>query len=77
VIENIHPSGINFTVTPKGVCICIDEEEKVEIFSSQKGSQSVKSVSDPAIKGDMRLYHSDTQVRFTHGTKLYSFAMKP
>lgn len=76
VIENVHPTGLNFTVTSKGICVCIDEEEKVEIFSIQKGSQTVKSVSDPAIKGDMKLCHSDDQVRFAHGKKLYSFAMK-
>lgn len=74
--EGIQPTGINFTVTTKGICICITEEEKVEIFSSQMGSQTVKSYADPAVKGDMRLCHSDAQVRFAHGGKLYSFAMK-
>lgn len=77
VVENITPTGLNFTVTDKMICICMTEEEKVEIFSSQMGSQDVKSVEDPAVVGDMRLCHSGNEVRFAHGTKLYKFAMKP
>lgn len=81
-IENITPTGLNFTVTNKsgspgyGMCISITEEEKVEIFSSQIGTKSVKSVDDPSIVSDMRLCHSGDQVRFAHGSKLYQFSMK-
>lgn len=75
-IENITPTGINFTVTEIGVCVCITEEEKVELFSNTMGATSVKSVDDPAIVGDMRLCHSGKEVRFAHGTKLYRFSMK-
>jgi hypothetical protein len=76
MIENITPTGLNFTVTDKKMCICITEDEKVEIFSSRRGPQDVKSVSDPAIVGDMRLCHTGDQVRFAHGSKLYQFSMK-
>jgi hypothetical protein len=75
-IENITPTGLNFTVTDRGMCISITEEEKVEIFSSQMGSKSVKSIDDPSIVSDMRLCHSGDQVRFAHGSKLYQFSMK-
>jgi hypothetical protein len=75
-IENITPTGINFTVLPKGVCVCLTEEEKIEIFSNQKGSASINVIDDPVIDGDMRLCHSGDQVRFAQGTKLYSLAVK-
>jgi len=77
VVDNITPTGLNFTVVPeKGVCICITEEEKVEIFSVQRNSQSLKMVADPAVVGDMKLCHSGAHVRFAHGSKLYDFTMK-
>ena len=74
--ENIQPTGINFTVTDSGVCVAIDEEERVEVFVVAQKGTTVTKIKDPAIKGDMRLCHSGTQVRFSHGKKLYSFAMK-
>lgn len=75
-VENIIPTGLNFTVTDRGVCICITEEEKVEIFSRQVGYAEVKSVSDPAIHGDMHLCHYGNNVKVAVGEKLYSFSMK-
>jgi hypothetical protein len=77
IVENITPTGLNFTVVPeKGVCICINEEEKVEIFSVRRNNPSLKIVDDPAVVGDMRLCNSGGHVRFAHGTKLYDFSMK-
>ncbi len=76
LIENISPSGLNFTVTDNGICVSITEEEKVEIFSSACDSPGLKSISDPAIKADMRLCHSGAQVRFAHNNKLYDFAVR-
>ncbi len=75
-IEDITPTGINFTVLDNGITVCIDEDEKVEIFSNKYGVPAIKSISDPAIKGDMRLCHAGPQVRFAHGSKLYSFAVR-
>lgn len=77
IIENVTPTGINFTVLLKGICVCLTEEEKIEIFSNQKDSASVKSIDDPVIEADMRLCHAGDQVRFAKGEKIYSFAVKP
>lgn len=75
-VENINPNGLNFTVLETGLCVCLTEDEKVEIFSSQKDSVNIKSISDPVIKSDMHLCHSGTQVRFAYGEKLFSIAVK-
>jgi len=75
-IENITPTGLNFTVLDNGICVCITEEEKIEIFSSRSGSQNVKSVADPVIEGDMRLCSVGSQVMFAKGEKLFKLSMK-
>jgi hypothetical protein len=76
IIENIAPAGLNFTVTDAGICVCITEDDNVEIFSNRKDSASVKSIDDPDIKADMRLCHSGAQVRIAYGDKLHNFSMK-
>ena len=75
-IENLSTPDINFTTLDNGICICLTEEEKIEIFSSQKDAISVKSISDPSIKANMRLCHSGSQARFAYGNKLYNFSVK-
>jgi hypothetical protein len=61
---------------PNGVIVCLTEEEKVEIFNAKKDLSGSKVYSDPAVKGDMLLFHSGQQVRLTHEDKLYSFKVK-
>lgn len=75
IVENITPIGINFTVLSNGICVCLTENENIELFSSRKDSVGLKSIDDPAIKADMRLCHSGTQVQFAHGHKMYSISM--
>ena len=76
VIDDITPTGINFTTLDKGVCVCLTEDEKLEIFSNQKDNQSIKSFDDPAIDGEMKLCHAGNQVRFARGNKLYDISVK-
>lgn len=75
-IEDITPMGINFTVLNKGICVCLTEEEKVEIFSNQKDSLSIKSFDDPAIDADMKFCHASDSVRFAKGNKLFEISVK-
>lgn len=76
VIENITPTGINFTVLPNGICVCLNEEEKIEIFSSTKDSPHIKVYDDPVIESNMRLCHAGSQVRFAKDSRLFSIAVK-
>jgi hypothetical protein len=75
IIENVAPSGINFTVIKNTTCICITEEEKVEIFSNQLEQSTIKSIEDDAITLDMHLYTKDDCVIFAKDNKTYSMTM--
>lgn len=75
-VDNVTPTGLNFTVLGNGVVICLTEEEKVEVFMNQRGSPGVKSIDDPAVHGDMHLYHSGTQAHVAHGNKFYDINMR-
>lgn len=76
VIENITPVGLNFTVIDKGICVCLTEESKIEIFSNQKDSPNIKAFKDPAIDGEMKLCHAGDRMRFASGDKLFDISVK-
>ena len=75
-IEDVNSTGLNFTVLSNGIVVCMTEEEKIEIFSSQHGQTGVKSISDPAIRADMHLCHNEAQARFALDTKVFSISVK-
>ena len=75
-VEDVTPAGLNFVTLDSGVCVCLNEEEHLELFSSKVGSKSVKTIEDPTLGGDMRLTKHHGQVRFSRGNKLYGMKMK-
>lgn len=74
--ENITFTCINFVVLDNGVCITINNQEQIEIFSKNIHSSSMKIIDDPIINNDMILYKNGTQVLFANGTKVYTIKMK-
>jgi hypothetical protein len=75
-VENITYTGLNFTVAEHGACVCINEDEKVELFSNKIGSAQVKIMDDPAVDSAWKMFHEGTTVLFAHGSKLYKISMK-
>jgi len=75
-VENITYTGLNFTVNDAGICILINEEENVEIFSNKKDAGTVKEIDDPAISGDMMLCHDGAKIMFYRGNKIHNFSMR-
>lgn len=76
VVSDINPTGLNFVTLPTGICVCIDEEERLEVFSKRKNSSGLKQVDDPAVGADLRLLKRGGQVVFPRGTKLHSISMR-
>ena len=76
-VKDISPSGINFAVLDTGVCVCLNEEEDIEVFSNRKSqSSTVKRLSDPMLGGDMILGKQAGHLIFARGNKLYRMKMK-
>jgi len=76
LVEDIQHGGLNFVVLASGVCVCLNEDSKLELCSSRKDSASVKEIDDPALSGDMRLYKSGSKLVIAQGDKLYWAKMK-
>lgn len=75
-VEDVPATDLNFTVLDSGVCVCLNEDEELELFSARKGSQSVKTISDPILGGDMRLSKDGGTLIFHRGNKIYRMRMK-
>lgn len=75
-IEDVTSANLNFTVLDNGICVCLTEEEKIEIFPNKKDNPNIKVIDDPAIEADMQLTHKGSQTLFVRGGKLYSLKMR-
>jgi hypothetical protein len=75
-VEDVTPTDLNFIVLDSGICVCLNEDEELEVFSSRRGSKSVKTIKDPMLGGDMRLLKQGGRVLFHRDNKLYVMKMK-
>ena len=76
VVTGVALTELNFVTLDSGVCVCLNEEVKIEIFSATKGSTTLKYVEDPALSGDMQLARQAGSVLFYRGDKVYRMKMK-
>jgi hypothetical protein len=74
--RDVAAQGLNFVTLANGVCVCITEDEKLEVFSATKGASSLKVVSDPALGSDMRLMKVSGKVGFERAGNVYSMSLK-
>lgn len=76
VVKNIPYIGINFTVLDSGVVVLLNEEEKLELFSREKGSKGLKFVEDASLGGDITLGRLGAQLLFIRDHQVYKVSMK-
>lgn len=75
-VENVLHSGLNFVTLDNGVCVFINENEELELFSHKKNSPSLKVIQDKVISADMSLYKNGIKLMFARDNKLFSMKMK-
>jgi len=75
VSNDINYQELNFVTIDSGNCVHIVDEEKLEIFSNRKGSNSIKEIDDKVITTDMRLHKYSGGILFSRQSKLYSLKM--
>lgn len=76
IVPDITNTGLNFVTLDTGVCVCLNEDEKIEAFSTRKDSKGIKIVEDTALGGDMVLYKQGGKAIFTRHNKIYQIGMK-
>lgn len=66
----------NFVTLDSGVVVCLDEDERLELFSKVRGSAGMKVVDDKALSSDMTLgKYAGSPIVF-HGKDIFKLKMK-
>lgn len=76
VVPDVSSTDINFTVLDSGVVLHLTDEGALEVFSRLKNSTDIKTIQDPSVGGDDRLFHTGGQAFIARGSKLYKFTMR-
>jgi hypothetical protein len=75
VVPECSSTNINFTVLDSGVVLHMTDEDDLEIFSL-KDAANIRVVRDPALQGDVRLFHVGAQALIARGSTLYRIKMR-
>ena len=76
IVADILYTGLNFVTLDNGICVHLNDNEQLEIFSNRKDSTGLTVITEAAIQG-AKLFKNGTQVLFSKGDTLYSMTLKP
>jgi serine/threonine protein kinase len=67
---------INFAVNDAGICLCIYDDEKLEVFRTGDKSGKIMNIEDPAIQSDFPLFRDAGKILFFNGNTIYQLSSK-
>ncbi len=77
IIEDVEVATGNLAVLDSGVCLCLNENEELELFSRKMGSRKLQRLDDATLSGDMRLMSRGAQALVTSHCSVYRIEMGP
>jgi len=75
-INDISSIDINFTVLDTGVVLHLIDDNKLEVFSLHLNSTDVRTLEDPLLETDVRLFHTGKQALIARGPKLCKISLQ-
>jgi len=76
IINDVDLNSINFVTLDNGICISIDSDELIEVFSKELNSTKINIIKDPDINSTMNLCKDGIRVMFFKEKELYSMTMR-
>jgi hypothetical protein len=76
VARDVTSANINFTVLDGGVVLLLNDEDKLEVFSEERGSARLSLLADPSVRGDVRLFSAGPRALFARADKLYRLSLR-
>jgi hypothetical protein len=64
IVPDIQPGTVNFSVLDSGVCVALDEDERLELTSSKMNKTGGRVIADHGLSGDIRLIRASGQLGF-------------
>lgn len=77
ITEDVEVATGNLAVLESGVCLCLNEDEELELFGCQIGSTKLQLIADTSLSGTMKLSSRGTQALVTSQSSLYRIEMAP
>ena len=74
--SDIVYAGLNFVVLDNDLCVHMNEDENLELFSNKLGTTETKVIDDINIDGNMTLYKNGNQVLFAKDNAIYKISLK-
>ena len=75
IVADVQTTGLNFTVLDKNICVTLNEDDTLEIFHNQPGTNQITHIKDKEL-GDIQLFHDGITTLAAKGNKLYSITTK-
>ena len=72
-LPDVTTTDIEFTVLDTGVVLHLTDDNNLEVFSSVKDSAKCSVLEDPALKENLKLFHTSSQALMAKGRNLYKF----
>ena len=76
IIDDVDPNIINFIVLDNGLCISINDDDSIELFSRSLKVTKIDCIKDHDINSSMILCNDGMKVLFYKNNELYSMSMK-
>jgi hypothetical protein len=73
-VQDVSTVDLNFVTLENGVCLHLNENEELELFSNRKGAQSMRLLNEPALRG-ATLVKAGTHALFAQGDTLYHMTL--
>jgi hypothetical protein len=77
LLTDVMTTSIDFTVLDTGVVLHLIDENELEIFSTSGSATNTRSISDPALEGDVKLFHTGKQALIARDNKLFRVGLRP
>jgi hypothetical protein len=75
VVQDVESATANLAVLDTGLCLCLNEDEQLEIFRGQMGSTKLEVIADTSLCGEMKLSSRGAQALVTSQAALYQIEM--
>jgi hypothetical protein len=76
VSNDVSQLDLNFTVLDTGVVLHLVDDNKLEVFSTNKNSTNVRTLQDQLLETEINLFHTGKQALIARGPKLCKISLQ-
>lgn len=76
IVDDVAPARAQLVTLDRGVAVCLDEDERLELFARRPGDPRVKRLEDPALSADMHLHDGGGTLVATRGREVVRLGMR-